>query len=267
VSFFVSRHRRLGAVGRVAWLLYQPYKWLIFSPILVLSTLVLGEMTVLLSYVLPARFVSWACASLWARVNGIMTPMLVRVQGREHVDPHQSYVIVANHQSFYDVFLLYGWLGVDFKWIIKKEMRRIPFLGTGCARLGHVFIDRSDRKAALEAINAAKPRFVNGTSVLFFPEGTRSRSGELRRFKKGAFRVAADLGLPILPLTIVGTRRVLPPDGFDLLPGRARLVIHPPIPVTAGEDLDLNTLIQQVRGAIGGPLQEGADGSPSVPRP
>jgi 1-acyl-sn-glycerol-3-phosphate acyltransferase len=254
VGILVSRRRRLTAFRRVLWLLYQPYKWLIFFPIASLSTFIFGGSTVLLSFFLPPRSVSLVCGALWARLNGIVTPMLVTVEGRENIDEHQSYVIVANHQSFYDVFLLYGWLGIDFKWIIKKEMRRIPFLGFGCEQVGHVFIDRSDRKAALASINAAKPRFVDGTSVLFFPEGTRSRNGELGRFKKGAFRIALDLELPILPLTIFGTKDILPPDGVDLLPGRARLLIHPPIAIKNGDVEDLTPLMDEVWSVIAEPL-------------
>ena len=254
MGILISRHRRLSGLRKILWLLYQPYKWLIFFPFASLTTFIFGSSTVLLSFFLPSRWVSLVCGALWARLNGVMTPMLVNVEGRENIDDHQSYVVVANHQSFYDVFLLYGWLGIDFKWIIKKEMRRIPFLGIGCEQVGHVFIDRSDRKSALASINAAKPRFVDGTSVLFFPEGTRRRNGELGRFKKGAFRIALDLGLPILPLTITGTSSILPPDGIDLLPGRARLVIHPPITIKNRDVEDLAPLMDEVRSVIEAPL-------------
>lgn len=254
MGVLISRCRRMTAFGRFGWLLYQPYKWLVFFPFAALSTFVFGSSTIILCRVLPSRWVSLMCGAFWARLNGIMTPMLVQIEGRENIDVHQSYVIVGNHQSFYDVFLLYGWLGIDFKWIIKKEMRSIPFLGAACAKVGHVFIDRSDRKAALASINEAKPRFVDGTSVLFFPEGTRSRTGELRRFKKGAFRVAIDLELPILPVTITGTRDILPSDGIDLLPGRARLMIHPPIASEGFDVSNLAPLMEKVRSVVEEPL-------------
>ncbi|MCD4750640.1 MAG: 1-acyl-sn-glycerol-3-phosphate acyltransferase [Thermoanaerobaculales bacterium] len=247
--------RILSPVGWVGWWLYQPYKLFILIPIMFLMTIFFGFLPVLLLTFLDSRRVSFICGALWARFNAYLTPMLVTVSGRENIDPEQSYVIISNHFSFFDVFVLYGWLGVDFKWVIKKEMRRIPGLGIGCEKLGHIFIDRSDRKAALASINAAKPRFIHGTSVIFFPEGTRSRTGRMGPFKKGAFRVALDLGLPILPITLIGTPEILPPTGTDLLPGRAEVIIHPPVLTEDVNEADLLKLMNQCRGIIAGPLK------------
>ncbi|NOR36422.1 MAG: 1-acyl-sn-glycerol-3-phosphate acyltransferase, partial [Woeseiaceae bacterium] len=104
-------------------MLYQPYKWLICTPFLALTTLFFGSATIVLSVFLPSRWVSLICGTFWSRLNAWLTPMPVKVTGRENVDPQQSYVVVANHQSFYDVFVLYGFLGIDFKWVMKQEMR------------------------------------------------------------------------------------------------------------------------------------------------
>jgi 1-acyl-sn-glycerol-3-phosphate acyltransferase len=180
--------------------------------------------------------------------------MAVTVEGRENLDPRRSYVIVSNHQSHYDIFVLYGWLGTDFRWVMKKELRSVPGLGVACARLGHIYIDRSNRQAAMAAIDDAKRSLRPGTSVLFFPEGTRSRDGSLCAFKKGAFHMAIDLGLPILPVTILGTRRILPPDSTDLKPGRARLVFHPPVPVDGRSREDIPDLMAEVRDAVAAPF-------------
>lgn len=248
---------------RWKWWLYQPYKLLVFGPLAVLSTVVCGLGAVLLLLVLKPRTVSRLCGSGWARFNALLTPLRVTVEGRERVDPDQSYVIVSNHQSHYDVFVLYGWLGIDFKWVMKQELRSLPALGLACEKLGHIYIDRFDHQRALAAIESAKERIVDGTSVLFFPEGTRSRSEGMRPFKKGAFRMALDLGLPILPMTIIGTRDVLPPNSRDLRPGRARLVIHEPIPVAGLGEADVPALMDRVRAVIAGPL--GGDAWPSAP--
>lgn len=248
---------------RWMWWLYQPYKYLVFGPLMALATLVCGLGAVALLLVLKPRTVSRMCGGGWSRFIALLTPMRVTVEGREHVDPRQSYVIVSNHQSHYDVFVLYGWLGVDFKWVMKQELRSVPALGLACEKLGHIYIDRFDHQRALESIERAKERIVDGTSVLFFPEGTRSRSEGMRPFKKGAFRMALDLGLPILPMTILGTRDVLPPASRDLRPGRARLVIHEPIPVTGLTDEDVPALMDRVRQAVAGPL--GDDPWPSAP--
>ena len=232
------------------WFLYQPYKWLVFAPMVVVITLVLAGVTVVLRPLLGARVVSRLTAVPWARLISWLTPMTVAVEGRGNVDPRQSYVITCNHQSHYDILVLYGWLGVDFKWVMKQELRRIPGLGAACASLGHIFIDRSDHQAALRSLENAKERIVDGTSVMFFPEGTRSPDGRLLRFKRGAFRMALDLGLPVLPLTINDTRRVLPARSIDLVPGAARLQIHPPIPTDGLSVEDLPRLMAETRTVI-----------------
>ncbi|HSO21242.1 MAG TPA: lysophospholipid acyltransferase family protein, partial [Desulfosarcina sp.] len=158
--------------------------------------------------------------------------------------------IVSNHQSHFDIFVLYGWLDIDFKWVMKQELRKVPVIGIACERLGHIYVDRSNREAALASINAAKQRIVDGTSVLFFPEGTRSRDNRMRPFKKGAFRMALDLQLPILPITIQGTRDILPSDTLDLFPGRVTMTIHPPIAVEDYDHTQLDSLIARTRQVI-----------------
>ncbi|PWB68139.1 MAG: 1-acyl-sn-glycerol-3-phosphate acyltransferase [Holophagae bacterium] len=232
------------------WWAYQPYKWLVVGPVLAISTLVFGGVAVALSPVLSPRRVGALCGAPWARLNARLTPMAVEVVGRSHIDRGRSYVVVSNHQSLYDILLVYGWLGVDFRWVMKAELRRVPGLGAACERLGHIFVDRSSPRAALVTLETARRRIAEGASVLFFPEGTRSLDGTLGAFKRGAFRMALDLGLPILPMTIIGTRKILPPGSRDLRPGRAKLVIHPPIE-TAGWSADrLPELIERAREAI-----------------
>ena len=236
---------------------YQIYTWLVFVPILGLSTAFFGIGTVILLFFLKPRIVSILCGKYWARVNSFFAPMKVEVVGRRNVDSCQSYVIVSNHQSQFDIFVLYGWLDIDFKWVMKQELRRVPALGIACERLGHIYVDRFNREAALSSINAAKQRIVDGTSVLFFPEGTRSRESRLRPFKKGAFRMALDLQLPILPITIQGTSAILPSDTTNLYPGRATMIIHPPIAIDAYGSTNIDELITRTRQVIDAPNVSG----------
>jgi 1-acyl-sn-glycerol-3-phosphate acyltransferase len=238
----------------VAWWLYQPYKYLVFAPMVGLVTATQAILALVLSLVTSPRTASRLSAVPWARILASAAPMRVRVEGRENIDPQQSYVLVSNHQSQFDIFLLYGWLGVDFKWVMKQELRTVPGIGVACDRLGHIFIDRSNHTAAMASLEEAKKKIVNGTSVMFFPEGTRSRDGKLMQFKRGAFRMAVDLGLPILPLTVTGTRNVLPAGTSDLMPGSARLIIHPPIPVEGLTTADCSHLSSQVREVIASAL-------------
>lgn len=235
---------------KIVYVLYQPYKWFIYTPFLVASTLFFGFLTIILVPVTNARIASYICGSIWSRLNGYVTPMCVKVHGRKNIDKEQSYVIVSNHQSHYDVFVLYGWLGVDFKWVMKQELRKVPGLGIGCEKVGHIFIDRSNHERALASLREAKRKIVNGTSVIFFPEGTRSVDGSLGDFKKGAFRMALDLDLPILPVTISGTGKVLPAHTTRLFPGVVHMTIHPPIDTSPYNDENIQELMDKTRKVI-----------------
>ena len=104
---------------RILYILYQPYKWLFFIPFLAINTTFFGLLTILLSYIASGKVASYIGGSIWAKLNTVLTPMLVNVTGRSNIQPRQSYIIVANHLSLYDIFLIYGWLGIDFKWVIS----------------------------------------------------------------------------------------------------------------------------------------------------
>ena len=236
------------------WFLYQPYKYLVVAPVLGLATAFFATLALVLSLFTSSREASRLAGVPWARVMAWVTPMRVEVEGRENIDPHQSYVLVSNHQSQYDIFMLYGWLGVDFKWVMKQELRKVPGVGVACERLGHIFIDRSNHAAAIATLEAARTKIVDGTSVIFFPEGTRSTDGRLLRFKRGAFRMAVDLGLPILPLTVTGTRDVLPANTSDVMPGSARLIIHEPISIEGVTVEGCQELSDRVREVIASSL-------------
>lgn len=237
------------------YVLYQPYKWFVFVPLLLVSTLAMGGVAVVLATCVSPRFASLTCGVWWARFIGFITPMRVAVKGREHVDPKQSYVIVSNHRSHYDVFVLYGWLGIDFKWVMKKELRKLPALGIACEKIGHIYIDRSNHETAIASLEEAKRKIVNGTSILFFPEGTRRNGKELGPFKKGAFVMAQDLGLPLLPITINNTSRILPPRTMRLFPGHANMVIHDPIAVAEYKAENIEELMEAARRAIEAGIQ------------
>lgn len=226
----------------VARACYQPYKWFFILPLLIVTTVVCGILAIITSLLLTPRTGGFF-AVLWARFNSFFTPMTVNVIGAENIEPGTSYVITANHQSMYDIYVLYGWLGVDFKWVMKKELEQVPVLGLACKILGHIYIDRSDSKSAVETIKAAKSKIVNGTSVLFFPEGTRSNDGKIKPFKKGAFKMAIDLKAPILPVTINGTRNILPKGSLDLMPGGATMIIHRPISVAGYHEKNMDELM------------------------
>ena len=235
---------------KLLFIVYQPYKWLIYVPFLIVSTLVFGALAVILSALINQKVGSFIGGVIWARLNSYLTPIFVKVIGKENIDKDRSYVIVVNHQSHFDIFVLYGWLGIDFKWVLKQELRKIPGLGIGCEKVGHVFIDRSHPEKAIASINAAKQKIVNGTSVVFFPEGTRGIAGKIGNFKKGAFIFAIETGLPILPVTIINTGNILPPHTLNLLPGWAKMIIHKKIDVTGYTAQNIDELMSKARNAI-----------------
>lgn len=239
----------------IGWFLFQAYKWFFVIPFFTLLTIVFGTIAILLSYVIPPRLATF-CGVIWARLTAYASFMSVSVVGREHIDPKQSYVIVANHQSAYDIIVIYGWMGIDFRWVMKQEMRKIPFLGYACYRIGHVYIDRKNKAAAIRSLEAAKERIHSGTSVLFFPEGTRTQSSALSPFKKGAFKMALDLGLPILPVTLNGADKIMPTKTMDLMPGHVDVVIHPAIATEGMTEAEIETLMQQSFEAIDSALPE-----------
>ncbi len=227
--------------------LYPVWQWLVFIPIAVVATLIGAVLSILVALLISPRIANLYVAVPWCHVIAFFAPVRVDVEGMEHVDRNQSYVVVANHQSQFDIPVIYGFCGLDLRWVMKAELGKVPFVAQGCRAIGHIFVNRSDPDQARAAINQAIGRLKSGTGILFFAEGTRSRSGKLLAFKKGAFRVAIDQQLPILPMTVVGTRDVLPADSLRIRPGRVRLVIHPPISTEGTTLSDLRRLSDQVR--------------------
>jgi 1-acyl-sn-glycerol-3-phosphate acyltransferase len=229
---------------------YQLYVWLVFIPLLVLFSLLFGALTAIFATLVNPHFASRVFGVTWARWLAHLTPMFVTVSGAENTEGRRSYVVVSNHQSMYDIFVLYGWLDLDMKWVMKKELRKLPGIGIGCEKAGHIFIDRKNPKSARKALEDALKRLGDGIGILFFPEGTRSTSGHLLPFKKGAFRAAIEQQLPILPVTIVGTRDILPNHTVALFPGKARLIIHPCIETEGLDTSSLDELMEKSRKAI-----------------
>ncbi len=215
----------------MAQTLYTLYVWILFIPLSVLSTVFFGLVCLLVAPALGPRRTSRLTAVPWARLGLLLSGIRVELEGMDRIRPGQSYVVVANHLSHLDIWVLYGYLGLDIRWVAKQELRRVPVVGIACVALGHVFIDRSDHDKAMASLDAAKNRITDGTSIIFFPEGTRSYSGEVQAFKKGAFRMARDLDLPVLPVTLSGTRARLRRGSAALNPGPVRMEIHDPIPV------------------------------------
>lgn len=220
-----------------------------------INTFFFGILAVVVSSLVNQRVGSYFGGVIWSRINAFFTPVRVQVTGKQHIDNNRSYVIISNHQSLYDIFVVYGWLGIDIKWVMKKELAKIPGVGFGSKKVGHIFLDRSNRRMALKTLNEAKKKLVNGASVVIFPEGTRSVTGQPGAFKKGAFKLALDLGLPLLPITICGTKDIMPTGTLDIKPGKVKMIIHEPIEINGHNEESMKELMEKARKVISGPLE------------
>jgi 1-acyl-sn-glycerol-3-phosphate acyltransferase len=138
--------------------------------------------------------------------------------------------------------------------VLKAELRKVPGVGIGCEKAGHIYVDRANPEKARKAVQDALDSVGDGVGILFFAEGTRSPDGKLRPFKKGAFRVATSQGLPILPVTIIGTRDIQKPRSLFIFPGKIRMVVHPAIEVDKDDAESINRLMAQTRQAIASAL-------------
>ena len=228
--------------------LYIIYQYLIAFPLIIVVTLFTAIFTILCfpwknGKAPRAVQVFWSRSVLWL----LLIP--IKVTGKENVDPNQSYVFVANHQSFLDVFAVYGWLPNNFKWLMKKEIRKVPFVGTACAVAGHIFVDRSNPRAALQSMDHIKKELVDGISTVIFPEGTRTKTGEMGRFKQGAFKIAMDMGLPVVPLSLGGFFKAMP-SGQAFANPRARVSLHIGKPIDISQFNDINEAMEYLRNEI-----------------
>lgn len=231
----------------VIYVLYGLYQYLIVWPIMVVLTLFTAVFTILFVPFRNAEFVH-KVQQFWSRSFYRLMFLPVTVEGLEHINPGQSYVFVSNHQSMFDVWLIYGWLPVIFKWLMKAELRKVPFVGIACKAAGHIFVDRKNPKAAIESMEEVKKQLKDGVCTVIFPEGTRTKDGQVGRFKRGAFQIALDLELPIIPISLSGCYEVLPKGAPFVYRRPVRMYVGEPIDITKFENN--NEAVEFVRAAV-----------------
>jgi 1-acyl-sn-glycerol-3-phosphate acyltransferase len=238
-------------IAAVAYALYRPILYLL----IIIDTAVLGTLTIVGSYLDPTGNHVHYIGRFWARLNLLLSGVRVRVLNRAAIAPGQPYIVMSNHQSHYDVLAVYGLLPLQLRWVIKKELRKIPIFGLGCERMGQIFIDRGNPEQAYKSLEAAGQKIRNGASVVFFPEGTRSRDGKLLPFKKGGFSMAFAAGVPILPITVRGSRAVLPKGTVRIRPGTIELLVHDPVRLDGYSPDNREALMERVHQIIASGLE------------
>lgn len=213
------------SLGRIIYLIYF---FLIGGPLFVLATIICCFTIIVASYTgAPASFISRA-TKLWSWTCLAVSLCRVEVRGRENLPTSDApCVVVANHQSAYDIFVLNAYIGIPFKWVMKSELRRIPLVGKACEAAHFIFVDETRVSSIAQTIEDAKKVLATGNSIFIFPEGSRTETGRLTRFKKGAFVIASELDVPILPVTIDGAFEVLPRGTYLPHPRRVVLTVHP----------------------------------------
>lgn len=218
---------------------YRIYQLLIALPLIAIYTLITSLMVTIGCTLGNGHFWGYYPGKWWAQFIIRILLLPVKVEGRENLVKGQSYVFVANHQGAFDIFLIYGFLSRNFKWMMKRQLRQMPFVGKACESAHHIFVDKRGASKIRETYDRARQTLQGGMSLVVFPEGARSFTGHMGVFKRGAFMLADDIELPVVPLTINGSFDIMPRtrDMKWVVWHPLRLTIHKPIlPIGKGTD-------------------------------
>lgn len=229
-------------------ILFVLYEIFIFLPIFALAT-VLTAVTVMIGCsVSKSNFWRSNPPRYWSKLGCRLALCRINVIHKTPLDPNQSYIFVPNHQSYADIFLVYGYIGQTIKWMQKQELRKIPFVGKASEIAGHVFVDHSSLKSMSESLRKAEEQLTDGASFTIFPEGARTFTGKMGKFKRGAFVIAKDMGLPVVPVTLNGPYDVMRRGSLILHLGKKlEMIVHEPIPTTNLTDEEIPELMNRCR--------------------
>lgn len=217
---------------------------------IVIATLILGIIA-LITYPFDRKGrMGHHCARLWGRIALLANRVKVKVEGLEKIRGEGPFIFMSNHQGSYDIFALLGYLPFHFKWLAKKELFSIPFFGWAMSAAGYISLDRQGSRETVEAMNQAAQRIREGMSVVIFPEGSRSPDGLIQPFKKGGFSLAMKSKVPIIPISIAGSREIMPKDRLTASAGEIRIRVGDPIETEAYSIKDRNVLMERVSETI-----------------
>lgn len=230
------------------WVLYS---YLVFLPLGIVCTAFTSIVVIIMvAFGMKAERLN-GFVKLWAKTHCLLAFSTVSVEGREHIDSKSSYIFIANHQGLFDIFTIYGYLPNRFAWIMKKEIERFPLVGKACSSIGHVFIDRSSKMKSMRSLQKAEQILrENNSSVVLFPEGTRTRSGRVGIFKRGAFFMARDLHMPIVPMSVDGPFDIIPKGSWWIKPHRITLRFHEPVETSELTQENMQEYIDRIHETI-----------------
>ena len=238
--------------------IYRLYQLVIALPLLLIATLLTSIVTIVGCMAGGGKWWGYYPSVVWSKLVCRLLLLPIHVEGCEFIKRGQSYVFVANHQGAMDIFLMFGYLGHQFRWMMKRSLVSIPFVGYACRRAHHIFVDHRSPSATAETIRAARFVLEQGMSLAVFPEGTRTRTGRIGKFHRGAFLLADELQIPLVPVTIEGSYEVLPrTHDIDFVHRHPlRLIIHQPIEPEGQGREDINQRTQQAYDIIRQSLPE-----------
>lgn len=208
---------------------YRLYLLCIAAPLIVVLTILTGVSVALFSLLIGRKRGGYWPPKIWSMLCCWLTFVTVSVKGRDNIEAKQSYVFVANHQGAYDIWALYGFLGHYFTWMMKKSLIKFPVVGWACWCSGQIFVDNSSAAAIKQTMQKAEQTLSGGMSLMVFPEGSRSFTGKMGTFHKGAFQLALEFQLPVVPITIDGAFDVMARTTFVPHWGHIEITIHKPI--------------------------------------
>lgn len=226
------------------------YELLIFAPIFVLATIITAVVVMVGCMFGKSKFWGYHPPKYWSKLACRLALCRIKVVRKTKLDPNKSYVFVPNHQGAFDIFLIYGYLNQNIKWVQKQELRKIPFVGKASEIAGHVFVDQSSFKSMKETIVKAEKQLGKGSSMVIFPEGARTKTGKMGRFKRGAFIIAKEMGLEIVPVTVNGPYDLMKIKTYLINPTKLELIVHEPMSTDNLTDENMPEFIAKCRETV-----------------
>ncbi len=221
-----------------------------FWILIVLLSIVLGTLSLLARLFDSSNNLSHKVSSLWGRWLCTLNGIQVDVEGLEHLHRDQAQILIANHQGFFDIFALSGFLPIQIRWMAKSSLFKIPFVGWSISASGYIPVDRSNRKKSYQAFLTTIEKLKAGNSIVIFPEGTRSEDGTIGPFKKGSLLLSVRSGAPMVPVTLLGTGNIIKKGSGIIKPGRVQIIISPPLSSQAVKDDTEENVLRNLREII-----------------